>query len=101
MGTRPASIPCVTYDLENLFSSLRFPSISTDSSHASDVRACADWLITKLTDIGLTTELHETAKHPVVIARNQHLPGRRTVLIYGHYDVQPVDPLSLWTSAPF
>ncbi len=101
MGTRPASIPCVTYDLENLFSFLRFPSISTDSSHASDVRACADWLITKLTDIGLTTELHETAKHPVVIARNQHLPGRRTVLIYGHYDVQPVDPLSLWTSAPF
>jgi len=91
----------VTPELENLFSFLRFPSISTDSSHAGDVRACADWLVSKLTGIGLTTELHETPKHPVVIARNAHVEGRRTVLIYGHYDVQPVDPVSLWTSAPF
>jgi acetylornithine deacetylase/succinyl-diaminopimelate desuccinylase-like protein len=51
--------------------------------------------------MGLTTELHETPKHPVVIARNAQVPGRRTVLIYGHYDVQPVDPLNLWTSDPF
>jgi len=91
----------VTPELENLFSFLRFPSISTDSSHAGDVRACADWLVSKLTGSGLTTELHETPKHPVVIARNAHVEGRRTVLIYGHYDVQPVDPVSLWTSAPF
>ncbi len=91
----------VTPELENLFSFLRFPSISTDSTHAGDVRACAEWLISKLTGMGLATELHETPKHPVVLARNVHVPGRRTVLIYGHYDVQPVDPLNLWTSDPF
>ena len=91
----------VTPQLENLFSFLRFPSISTDSSHSGDVRACAEWLISKLTDMGLATELHETPKHPIVIARNVHVAGRRTVLIYGHYDVQPVDPLNLWVSEPF
>jgi acetylornithine deacetylase/succinyl-diaminopimelate desuccinylase-like protein len=91
----------VTPELEDLFSFLRFPSISTDSGHAADVRACANWLISKLAGMGLTTELHETPRHPVVLARNVHVAGRRTVLIYGHYDVQPVDPLSLWTSAPF
>ncbi len=100
-----ASIAAVTAEftpeLENLFSFLRFPSISTDSSHAGDVRACAEWLIAKLTGMGLATELHETPKHPLVVARNEHISGRRTVLIYGHYDVQPVDPLALWTSDPF
>ena len=91
----------MTPDLETLFSFLRFPSVSTDSSHNGDVRACAQWLVAKLDGIGLATELHDTPKHPVVIARNEHVAGRRTVLIYGHYDVQPVDPLSLWTSDPF
>jgi acetylornithine deacetylase/succinyl-diaminopimelate desuccinylase-like protein len=91
----------VTAELEDLFSFLRFPSISTDSRHAGDVRACADWLSAKLTGMGLTTQVHETPKHPVITARNAHVPGRRTVLIYGHYDVQPVDPLNLWTSDPF
>jgi acetylornithine deacetylase/succinyl-diaminopimelate desuccinylase-like protein len=57
--------------------------------------------VAKLSSIGLSAQLHETPKHPVVIARNAHVPGRRTVLIYGHYDVQPVDPLHLWTSHPF
>jgi len=51
--------------------------------------------------MGPTTELYETPKHPVVVARNAHIAGRRTVLIYGHYDVQPVDPLELWTTPPF
>ena len=101
MDIPTASIHHVTPDLESLFSFLRFPSISTDSIHATDVRTCAEWLISKLGAMGLATELHETPKHPVVIARNTHVPGRRTVLIYGHYDVQPVDPLSLWTSDPF
>ncbi len=87
--------------LENLFSFLRFPSVSTDSRHNGDVRACAEWLICKLREMGLTTELHETPKHPVVLARNAHVAGRRTVLVYGHYDVQPVDPLELWKSDPF
>ena len=91
----------MTPELDSLFSFLRFPSISTDSHHAADVRACAEWLIDRLSGMGLAAELHETPKHPIVIARNKHQPGRRTVLIYGHYDVQPVDPLDLWTSDPF
>jgi len=91
----------VTPELKDLFSFLRFPSVSTDSRHAGDIRACAEWLIAKLSGMGLTAELHETPKHPLVIARNAHVPGRRTVMIYGHYDVQPVDPIKLWTSDPF
>ncbi len=87
--------------LEDLFTFLRFPSVSTDSRHADDVRACASWLIEKLSGMGLTTELHETPQHPIVVARNTHIAGRRTILIYGHYDVQPVDPLELWTTPPF
>lgn len=88
-------------ELERLFEHLRFPSISTDSTHAGDVRANAEWLVGQFEGIGLATELHETPKHPIVIARNEHQEGRKTVLIYGHYDVQPVDPLELWDSSPF
>jgi acetylornithine deacetylase/succinyl-diaminopimelate desuccinylase-like protein len=95
------SIAAVTPDLEDLFSFLRFPSISTDSRHKKDVRACAGWLLAKLSSMGLAAELLETPGHPVVLARNNHLAGRRTVLIYGHYDVQPVDPIDLWNSHPF
>lgn len=91
----------MTSDLEQLFEFLRFPSISTDSRHVGDVRACAEWLVAKTQALGLSAELHETPGHPVVIAKNAHQPGRRNVLIYGHYDVQPVDPLELWTSDPF
>ena len=91
----------MTPELEDLFAFLRFPSISTDSRHAGDVRACADWLLGKLSAMGLSTQLHETPGHPLVLARNAHVAGRCTVLIYGHYDVQPVDPLALWSSGPF
>ncbi len=91
----------MTQQLEDLFAFLRFPSISTDSQHTSDVRACATWLIEKLDGMGLTTELHETKRHPIVIARNQHDPSKKTLLIYGHYDVQPVDPIELWETDPF
>jgi acetylornithine deacetylase/succinyl-diaminopimelate desuccinylase-like protein len=91
----------VTPELEDLFSFLRFPSVSTDSTHTADVRACAEWLLAKLSAMGLSAKIQETPKHPIVIARNAHVAGRRTVLIYGHYDVQPVDPLKLWTSSPF
>ncbi|MES2996177.1 MAG: dipeptidase [Verrucomicrobiota bacterium] len=91
----------MTSELEDLFAFLRFASVSTDSRHAEDVRACAGWLVKKLDSMGLSTELHETPKHPVVVARNAHVPGRTTVLIYGHYDVQPVDPVELWKSPPF
>lgn len=91
----------MTPELEDLFAFLRFPSVSTDSRHAQDIRDCAGWLIEKLRGMGLTAQLHETPKHPIVIARNEHIPGRKTVLIYGHYDVQPVDPVELWTTPPF
>ncbi len=91
----------MTPQLEELFDFLRFPSISTDSQHREDVRACAEFLIKKLQSIGLSTELHETAKHPIVIARNNHQEGRLNLLIYGHYDVQPVDPVELWDTPPF
>jgi acetylornithine deacetylase/succinyl-diaminopimelate desuccinylase-like protein len=91
----------VTPELEDLFAFLRFPSVSTDSRNAGDVRDCANWLVKKLTGMGLQTTLHDTPGHPIVVAKNEHVEGRRTVLIYGHYDVQPVDPLELWETPPF
>jgi acetylornithine deacetylase/succinyl-diaminopimelate desuccinylase-like protein len=91
----------VTPELEDLFAFLRFPSVSTDSRNAGDVRDCANWLVKKLTGMGLQTTLHDTPGHPIVVAKNEHVEGRRTVLIYGHYDVQPVDPLELWDTPPF
>ena len=92
---------CMTAHLQDLFSFLRFASVSTDSRHTADVRDCASWLQQKLLSMGLSVETHETARHPVVVARNEHRADRKTVLIYGHYDVQPVDPLELWQSNPF
>ena len=87
--------------LEDYFSFLRFPSVSTDNQFASKVRECAQWVSQKLAAIGLESKVVPTAGHPIVWARNEHRPGRRTVLIYGHYDVQPPDPLELWDSPPF
>src|SRR5215212_2349785 len=87
--------------LDEYFSFLRFPSVSTDAAYKDKVANCAGWLAGKLTAIGLKTEVVPTAGHPVVWARNEHREGRRTVVIYGHYDVQPPDPLELWTSPPF
>ena len=91
----------MTSELERLFEHLRFPSISTDSRHVEDVRANAMWLKSQLEDLGLETGLYETPGNPVIVARNEKVEGRPTVLIYGHYDVQPVDPLELWDSPPF
>jgi acetylornithine deacetylase/succinyl-diaminopimelate desuccinylase-like protein len=87
--------------LEELKSFLRFPSISTQQEHAPDLAACAEWLWEKLTAIGLTASVHSTPGSPVVVARSAHDPKKRTVLIYGHYDVQPPEPLSGWTTPPF
>ncbi len=87
--------------LTEFFDFLRFPSISTDSRHKSDVRACANFLLTKFTRMGLKPELHETPGHPVIVARSVAKPDRPTVLIYGHYDVQPVDPVGEWVTPPF
>ena len=87
--------------LDDLLTCLRFPSVSTDSTKRADVRACAEWLVSQLSGIGLATELRETPGHPVVLAKNQHQAGRRTVLIYGHYDVQPAEPLNEWKTPAF
>ncbi len=87
--------------LEEYYSFLRFPSVSTDDKHKEELVECANWLVNKLNRIGLQTQLVPTKRHPIVWARNEHRPGRPTVMIYGHYDVQPPDPLELWDSPPF
>jgi acetylornithine deacetylase/succinyl-diaminopimelate desuccinylase-like protein len=87
--------------LEDFYTFLRFPSVSTDNQFKTQVRDCAQWVAQKLKDIGLQSEVVATHGHPIVWARNQHRPGRRTILIYGHYDVQPPDPIELWDSPPF
>src|SRR5438876_2699757 len=87
--------------LEDFYSFLRFPSVSTDENYSEKLTECAHWVVEKLSGIGLKAELVPTPGHPVVWARNQHREGRRAVLIYGHYDVQPPDPLELWDSPPF
>ncbi len=80
---------------------LRFPSISAQSAHAGDLRHCAGWLGTLLQSCGLHAEVHPTAGHPIVVARTPPDPAKRTILFYGHYDVQPPDPLELWETPPF
>lgn len=87
--------------LDEYFSFLRFPSVSTDASYAGKVNQCAEWLAQKLKSLKLETEVVRTPGHPVVWARTKQREGLRTVVIYGHYDVQPPDPLELWTSPPF
>ena len=87
--------------VDQLLQFLRFASISADRAYSDHVADCGAWLGEKLSSMGLQTEIHKTAGHPIVVARNQHQAGLKTVLIYGHYDVQPVDPLELWESPPF
>jgi acetylornithine deacetylase/succinyl-diaminopimelate desuccinylase-like protein len=88
--------------LDQLFELLRIPSISSSPEHRGDVRRCADWLADHLSAIGLEhAEVLPTEGHPVVYADWLHAPGRPTVLIYNHYDVQPVDPLEEWQTPPF
>lgn len=87
--------------LEGLLEFLRIPSVSTKPDHQPDMRRCAAWLAGQTRSSGLTAQVLESAGHPVVVAKNEHKPGRPTVLIYGHYDVQPPEPLELWVSPPF
>jgi acetylornithine deacetylase/succinyl-diaminopimelate desuccinylase-like protein len=87
--------------LDDLIEFLRFPSVSADAQFKPQVEACADWLMRRLQKVGLQVQKFPTAGHPIVVARNEHKAGRKTVLIYGHYDVQPPDPLELWDSPPF
>ncbi len=86
--------------LSRLTEWLRIPSISTDPAYSGACRSAASWIAEELRGIGFASSLHETPGNPVVVARRERA-GARRVLFYGHYDVQPADPLSLWASDPF
>lgn len=88
--------------LDELFSLLRIPSVSSLESHRPDMRRCADRLVELLLEAGADrAEVCPTEGHPVVYAEKMVSEAMPTVLVYGHYDVQPVDPLELWKSDPF
>ena len=88
--------------LEDLKAILRIPSVSADPAFKADVRRCAEHLAKHLGAIGMTTaEVVDTKGHPIVYAEWLGAPGAPTVLLYGHYDVQPADPLELWKTPPF
>ncbi len=83
-----------------LFEFLRIPSVSAKSDHNADTRRAAEWVKASLDKIGVPAKIYPTAGHPVVVGEWRNAPGAPTVLIYGHYDVQPAEPLELWTSPP-
>lgn len=88
--------------LEELNAFLRIPSISTSPEHAADVRRAAGYVAARLTEAGLeNVAVIPTEKHPLVYGEWLGAPGKPTVLCYGHYDVQPPDPIELWDSPPF
>jgi len=88
--------------LQELFELLRFASISSQAEHEADCLACAQWLGDQLRQMDFSVELKPWRKHPVVVARYEKArPPAKTVLVYGHYDVQPPEPLEQWHSPPF
>ena len=88
--------------LESYFELLRIPSISTLSEHAPDIRRAAEWIAAELARIGFEhVDISPTRGHPIVYADWLHAEGAPTILVYCHYDVQPVDPIDLWETAPF
>ena len=88
--------------LNSLNEVLKIPSVSTDPAHLPDMQNAANWAASQLRDLGMQkVEIHPTARHPVVYAEWLGVKGAPTVLIYGHYDVQPADPLDLWQTGPF
>jgi acetylornithine deacetylase/succinyl-diaminopimelate desuccinylase-like protein len=88
--------------LNELMEFLRIPSISSMPEHAADVRLAADWVASRMRAAGIeSVRIMPTGGHPVVYGDWLHKPGKPTVLIYGHFDTQPVDPLALWDSPPF
>jgi acetylornithine deacetylase/succinyl-diaminopimelate desuccinylase-like protein len=88
--------------LDELFELIRIPSVSTLPEHDGDVARAAEFVAAKLKSAGMeNVEVIKTAHHPLVYADWLHAPGKPTVICYGHYDVQPPDPLELWESPPF
>lgn len=87
---------------EELFDFLRIPSVSARREHDPDSRRAAEWLAERMREVGLDVSIHETAGQPIVLGEWRKAGAdAATVLIYGHYDVQPAEPLELWTSPPF
>lgn len=87
---------------EELFSLIRIPSVSSDPAHKDDMLRCANRLTTLLLEAGADkAEVYPTEGHPVVYGEKIIDPSAKTILVYGHYDVQPVDPIELWKSDPF
>ncbi len=85
-----------------MYDFLRIPSVSAKSEHDADTRAAAEWLGDRLSDAGLQVSIHDTPGHPVVVGRwDEAGEDAPTILIYGHYDVQPPEPLDEWESPPF
>lgn len=88
--------------MKELFTFLSFPSVSAKSEHKNDVKACAQWLVSHLKGVGFKARTHPTKGHPIVYAEHCKAGVRTpTILYYGHYDVQPPEPLGLWRSEPF
>lgn len=87
---------------EDFFTFLRFSSISTEPKHKEDVLSCANWVFDYVRSLDFQTELIQTPSHPLIFAQNlQAGKDAKTLIIYGHYDVQPIDPISEWKSDPF
>lgn len=87
--------------LEELREYLRIPSISTDPEYAGEVSRCCDFVVDRLRDAGVSARRLDTGGHPLIYGEWLGAPGAPTVLFYGHYDVQPVDPLDEWRNPPF
>ncbi|MEM0921808.1 MAG: M20/M25/M40 family metallo-hydrolase [Pseudomonadota bacterium] len=87
--------------LERLFALLRCRSISTDPAYEAECRRAAEWLAEDLSHIGFSSRVADTAGHPIVVAHHDGPEGAPHILFYGHYDVQPVDPIELWHRDPF
>ncbi len=87
--------------LERLFELLRLKSVSTDMAYAPECRKAAEWLVADLNSIGFDASVRDTPGHPMVVAHHEGSEGSPHVLFYGHYDVQPIDPLNLWDRDPF
>ncbi len=86
---------------EDLCELLRIPSVSAQPAHQGDMQRAANWVAERFVRLGFSTEVIPTSGHPLVYAESPHVEGAATALVYGHYDVQPAEPLELWTSPPF
>jgi acetylornithine deacetylase/succinyl-diaminopimelate desuccinylase-like protein len=87
--------------VDQLVEFLKIPSISSQSDHDQDTRRAASFVADELKELGLAVEIVDLGGHPLIYAETEIRPDRKTLLFYGHYDVQPVDPLDLWDTPPF